>query len=205
VLDWRDLVPVLGWIIARGKCRYCGARISARHPLVEVAAFVIAIWSLAELPVPLAWIGTLFGWALLALTIIDLRWLWLPNIVTLPLGVAGLLVAWVIAPDSVLDHIVGVALGYGALVAAAFLYRRCRGREGLGEGDPLLLGALGAWVGWQGLGTVLLYAGLGGLVSVLLQSGMGRMVQWTTRLPFGPYLCLAGWLVWLYGPLYFGS
>lgn len=202
VLGWRDLVPILGWIIARGKCRYCGARISVRHPLVEASSLAIAIWSLAELPVPLAWIGMLFGWTLLTLTIIDLRWLWLPNIVTLPLGMAGLAVAWATSPDSVLDRIVGTALGYGALVAAAFLYRRYRGREGLGEGDPVLFGALGAWVGWQGLGTVLLYAGIAGLLSVLLRGGMGRTVRWTTRVPFGPYLSLAGWLVWLYGPLY---
>lgn len=202
-LGWRDLVPIFGWIIARGKCRYCGERISVHHPLVEASSLGIAIWSLAQLPVALAWIGMLFGWTLLTLTIIDLRYLWLPNVVTLPLGGTGLIVAWAIAPDSVLDHIAGVAVGYGVLVTAAFLYRRYRGREGLGEGDPLLFGALGAWVGWQGLGTILLYAGIGGLLSVLLQGGMGRAVQWTTRLPFGPYLCLAGWLVWLYGPLYF--
>jgi leader peptidase (prepilin peptidase)/N-methyltransferase len=203
VLGWRDLVPIASWIVARGKCRYCGARVSGSHLLVEISALAVAIWSLAALPVPVAWIGTMFGWTLLTLTIIDLRWLWLPNALTLPLGIAGLAVTWELAPAYELDHLVGAILGYVMLAAAAFLYRRYRGREGLGAGDPRLFGVLGAWVGWQGLGTVLLYAGMAGLISMLLQARMGATVRLTTRLPFGPYLCLGGWLVWLYGPLYF--
>ena len=65
-----------------------------------------------------------------------------------------------------------------------------------------MLGAIGAWVGWQGLGTVLLYAGIGGLLILLIQARKGHPIQLTTRLPFGTYLCLGAWLVWLYGPLY---
>jgi leader peptidase (prepilin peptidase) / N-methyltransferase len=201
-LKWRDLIPVASWIIAGGRCRYCGARVPGRHPIVEISALAIAIWSQAALPIQIAWIGMIFGWVLLALALIDLRSLWLPNALTLPLGLAGLLVAWVITPERELDHVIGAILGYAMLVAIAFFYRRYRGREGLGEGDPRLFGALGAWVGWQGLGTVLLYAGIAGLLSLLIQARMGRTVELTTRLSFGPYLCLGGWLTWLYGPLY---
>jgi leader peptidase (prepilin peptidase) / N-methyltransferase len=202
VLGWRDLIPILSWSFARGKCRYCGARISIRHPVVELSALGIAIWSLAELSDPVSWISIIFGWTLLAVAIIDFRWLWLPNALTLPLGLAGLLATWVIMPSGVIDHVIGAVAGYLVLAAAAWVYRRYRGREGLGEGDPRLFGAIGAWVGWQGLGTVLLYAGIAGLLFLLLLSWTGRQIQLTTRLSFGPYLCLGAWLVWLYGPLY---
>jgi len=134
--------------------------------------------------------------------IIDLRWLWLPNALTLPLGLAGLLTTWMIRPSSALDHLIAAVAGYLALAAIAWLYRRIRGREGLGEGDPRLFGAIGAWVGWQGFGTVLLYAGISGLLFLLIQPRNGRPIQRTTRLSLGPHLCLGAWLVWLYGPLY---
>src|SRR4029450_12500694 len=149
VLGWRDLVPVLSWSIARGKCRYCGARISVRHPAVELSALGIAIWSQAVLSGPIAWIGTIFGWVLLAVAMIDLRWLWLANGVPLPLGLAGLLVTWMIRPSGVLDHVIGTVAGYLALATAAWIYRRHRGREGLGQGAPRLLGAIGGWAGGQ--------------------------------------------------------
>jgi leader peptidase (prepilin peptidase)/N-methyltransferase len=204
VLGWRDLIPILSWSIARGKCRYCGARISMLHPVVELSALGIAIWSLAELPAPVSWISVAFGWALLTVAIIDLMWLWLPNALILPLGLAGLLTVWTMRPSSVLDHLIGAVAGYVILAVAAWIYRRYRGREGLGQGDPLLFGAIGAWVGWQGLGTVLLYAGIGGLLVLLMQAGTGRPIQLATRLPFGAYLCLGAWLVWIYGPLYVG-
>ena len=202
VLGWRDLIPILSWCIAHGRCRYCGAAVSLRHPAVELSALAIVIWSLAELPAPISWISTIFGWTLLTAALIDLRWFWLPNALTLPLGLAGLIVIWAIRPSSVLDHAIGALAGYLLLAAAAWLYRRYRAREGLGEGDPRLFGAIGAWVGWQGLGTVLLYAGIGGLLSVLIQARNNRPIGLTTRLPFGPYLCLGAWLVWLYGPLH---
>jgi leader peptidase (prepilin peptidase)/N-methyltransferase len=201
-LGWRDLIPILSWIVARARCRYCGARISIWHPVVELSALGIAIWPLAELSGPISWITTIFGWTLLALAMLDLRWLWLPNVLTLPLGLAGLLVARMTRPPAMLDHLIGAGLGYAILVTVAWIYRRYRGREGLGEGDPRLFGALGAWVGWQGLGTILLYAGISGLLFLFVQARAGRAIQLTTRLPFGPHLCLGGWLVWLYGPLY---
>lgn len=202
ILGWRDLIPILSWSLARGKCRYCGMQISIRHPVVEATALGIAIWSLAELSGPISWISILFGWVLLTVAIIDLRWLWLPNALTLPLGLAGLLTTWMVRPSGMLDHLIGAAAGYTVLAMAAWAYRRHRGREGLGTGDPRLFGAIGAWVGWQGLGTVLLCAGIGGMLHLLMQARTGRPIRLTTRLSFGSYLCLGAWLVWLYGPLH---
>jgi len=201
-LEWRDLIPVASWIASRGRCRHCGAPIPIRHPVVETSALAIAIWSEAVLQGPLSWIGTLFGWALLAIALADIRWFWLPDRLTLPLCAGGIATVSAVEPSILIHHLVGVAAGFAVLAAAAWLYRRLRNREGLGRGDPKLLGAIGAWVGWQGLGSVLLYAALSGLLLVLIQRATGRTVQRTAPLPFGSYLCLGAWLVWLYGPIY---
>ncbi len=203
VLGLRDLIPLASWLAARARCRYCGQRISIWYPAIEISALAIAIWSVAVLPAPLAWVGSLFGWTLLVLAVIDLRWYWLPNALTAPLAAAGLLVMGLYRSDVPIDHLIGAVLGYAAMSAVAWLYRRYRGREGLGKGDANLLGALGAWVGWQGLPTILLYAGISGLLFLALQARAGQTIKPTTRLPFGPHLCIGGWLVWLYGPLYF--
>lgn len=202
VLGLRDLVPVISWLASRAQCRYCGQPIPIRYPIVEICALALAIWSVVELPAELAWISSIFGWTLLTLALVDLRWLWLPHRLTAPLAAVGLLVAGLWRSDIPFDQLIGAVAGFLAMTGVAWLYRRYRGREGLGEGDAGLFGALGAWVGWQGLPTVLLYAGISGLLFVAMQRTTGRVVKLTTRLAFGPHLCLGGWLVWLYGPLY---
>lgn len=203
VLGIRDLIPLVSWLAARARCRYCGQRLSIWYPAVEISALIVASWSILVMPAGLAWINSLFGWTLLVLAVIDMKWLWLPHALTRPLAIAGLLVTGLWNWDVPFDQLLGAVLGYLAIMAVAQLYRRYRGREGLGTGDANLFGALGAWVGWQGLPTVLLYAGISGLLIVAMQMRTGRTLKWTTCIPFGPHLCLGGWLVWLYGPLYF--
>ena len=200
-LAWRDLVPVVSWLAARGRCRQCGAAIGAFYPAVELAATAVALWSAATTPGWIAWAGAGLGWTLLALAWIDWRHYLLPDALTLPLGAAGLAVAWSIDPSRLLDCGIGVVAGYGGFAALAWLYRVVRKRSGLGGGDAKLLGALGAWVAWWGLPTVVLYAALSGLALVLAQAARGQRIALGRRLPFGPHLCLGGWLVWIYGPL----
>ena len=200
-LGWRDLIPLVSWLAARGRCRYCGAAIGAFYPAVELAALAVALWSVAVTPGWIAWAGAGLGWTLLALAWIDRRHYLLPDALTLPLGLAGLVVAGLIDREQLLHHVIGIVAGYGGFVALAWLYRAIRGRSGLGGGDAKLLGALGAWVAWWGLPTVVVYAALGGLAVVLAQAARGQRLEFGRRLPFGPYLCLGGWLVWLYGPL----
>jgi leader peptidase (prepilin peptidase)/N-methyltransferase len=137
----------------------------------------------------------------LALGWIDWRHYLLPDALTLPLGAAGLAVAWLVDPDRLLHHAIGAAAGYGGSTGIAWLYHIVRKRRGLGGGDGKLLAALGAWVTWWGLPTVVLYAALSGLALTLVQAARGQRLALTHRLPFGPHLCLGGWLVWLYGPL----
>lgn len=204
-LGWRDLIPIVSWLAARRRCRHCGSAIAAFYPAVEVAALAVALWSVAVTPGWIAWAGAGLGWTLLALAWIDQRHFLLPDALTLPLAVAGLLVPWLIAPYLLQHHLIGMAAGYLAFAGIAWLYRRWRGRSGLGLGDAKLLGALGAWVAWPGLPTVVVYAALSGLVMVLVLAVCGQRIEPGRRLPFGPHLCLGGWLVWLYGPLLMSS
>jgi leader peptidase (prepilin peptidase)/N-methyltransferase len=200
-LGARDLIPLLSWLLSRGRCRHCGREIGLFPPMVELAALGIAVWSVALLPGWIAAAGAAFGWVLLVLAWIDQRTFLLPDALVLPLIPAGLLVAWLIDPALLPDHLIGAAAGFAVFAAVAWGYRALRGRDGLGGGDVKLLGALGAWVAWQGLPTVVLYAAVSGLLWVLVLSALGKRVHLGRRIPFGLHLCIGGWLVWLYGPL----
>jgi leader peptidase (prepilin peptidase) / N-methyltransferase len=196
-----DLIPLFSWLMSRGKCRHCGRDIGLFHPMIELAATGIAIWSAAVLPGWIAAAGVAFGWVLLALAWIDQRTFLLPDVLVLPLIPAGLLVAWLIDPTLLRDHVIGAAAGLLLFAAVAWIYRNLRRRNGLGGGDVKLLGALGAWVAWQGLPTVILYAALSGLLWELALAARGKRMHLGRRIPFGLHLCIGGWLVWLYGPL----
>jgi leader peptidase (prepilin peptidase)/N-methyltransferase len=200
----RDLVPVLSWVASGGRCRYCAAPLGLLHPAIEIAALVIALWAASELSGWLIWAGCALGWTLLALAVIDQRHLILPDRLTLPLIPAGLGVAYAVEPSLVLNHAIGAGAGFLALAVVGWAYRRLRGREGLGLGDAKLLAAAGAWVSWPGLPSVVLLAAAAALLAAAAGSLAGRSVRLTDPVPFGSYLCLGTWLVWLYGPLGFG-
>jgi leader peptidase (prepilin peptidase) / N-methyltransferase len=202
LLGWRDLVPFFGWLFAKGRCRYCGRALGSFYPAVEIAALAVATFALVVDGGARAWLDSLFGWWLLALGWIDLRRWILPDVLTLPLVLAGLLEAALLAPAALLWRAIGAVLGYLSLAAVAFLYRRLRGRDGLGEGDAKLLAASGAWIGAAALPSVVLAASVGGLVGALLLAAKRRLGA-QTALPFGPFLALATWLVWLFGPFAF--
>lgn len=192
-----DLVPLLSFLVLRGRCRHCGAPIASFHWHVELAAVGVPLSALAAgLDGHVLWAACGAGWVLLALAWIDSDWMLLPDALTLPLLLAGLGATWWLEGD-VADHAVAAGLGWAALWLVAAAYRRFRGRDGLGEGDAKLLGALGAWVGLAGLADVLLGAALAGLCWAGLLRLRGRAMTATTALPFGPFLALAGWAVLL--------
>jgi leader peptidase (prepilin peptidase)/N-methyltransferase len=201
VLAARDLVPIASFLALGGRCRYCSAPIGGFVLFIELAAMLVAGWAGTQI---MGWVlvaSCLLGWTLLLLAAIDWRVLLLPDVLTLPLMIAGLAVAFFVSPETWPDHLIGAVAGFAILAAVALLYRRLRHREGLGLGDAKLLAALGAWVSWQGLPTVLLWGSMLGLVFALACSTMGRGLQWSDRIPFGVFLGAGGWLVWLYGPL----
>ncbi len=200
-LAWRDLIPFWSWLSTRGRCRHCAQALGWFYPAVELSALAVALWAGLVAPGWIAWAGAGLGWTLLALAWIDEEHGYLPDVLTLPLGIGGLIVAWFIEPDRLPSHLIGAAAGFAVLACAAWLYRALRHRDGLGPGDAKLLGALGAWVAWQGLPTVIIYAAASGLILVAIRAMRGRRTKLDERLAFGPHLCIGGWLVWLYGPL----
>jgi leader peptidase (prepilin peptidase) / N-methyltransferase len=184
-----------------------------------VATMSIPPWLLAAVyavvALPVLWAGPrtwavllptlILGTVLVALSLIDLATMRLPDALTLPLIAAGLVCALVLKWDggSWLDlrwRVTAAALGYGLLYGIAWLYHRLRGRHGLGLGDAKLLAASGAWLGIEGIAPTLLVASLTGLVAALIGHVAGRPVTADTRVPFGPFLAGATWLIWLYGP-----
>jgi leader peptidase (prepilin peptidase)/N-methyltransferase len=197
VLRPHELVPLLSWAVQRGRCRRCGVRIDPRHPAIELAAALVGGVALAAHPGLLGPVTALFGWWLLLIAVIDVEHQWLPDRLTLPLLALGLLAGWAGFGPPLLGREIGAVAGWVVLFLIAFLYRRLRGREGMGGGDPRLLGALGAWVGiWQ-LPAILLGAGLLGLALIAAMRLRGEAVTATSRLPLGTLMALAAWPAWL--------
>lgn len=197
-LGARDLVPLLSYAVARGRCRRCGAGIAPFHWHIEVAAVLVPLSGIAAgIGGDALWVVSGAGWVLLALSWIDAEWMLLPDVLTLPLLLAGLTAVWWFDADAVADHAIAAGLGWLALWGVAAAYRRLRGWDGLGEGDGKLLGALGAWVGLAGMADVLLGSALTGLAWAGVMRLRGRAMSATTALPFGPFLAVAGWAVLL--------
>jgi leader peptidase (prepilin peptidase) / N-methyltransferase len=199
-----DLVPIGSYVASRGRCRHCAAPIGRFHLLIELAALVPAVWAASLDDGTRLWADCVLGWTLLALSWIDWRHMILPDVLTLPLVLAGLGGAWLLDPDNIVDHAIGAAVGYALFIGIAWSYRALRGRDGLGEGDAKLLAAAGAWVTWMGLAEVMLVAALAGLAVAVAARIAGRKVEAQTAIPFGPCLAFATWLCWLYGPLLLG-
>lgn len=196
-----DLVPIVSFLALRGRCRTCGTAIPRRYLVIELAALALGAWAAFAHTGPLASISAAFAWTLLLIAVVDYEHQWLPDAFTLPLAAAGLLLAILWPGRSFPAAAIGLAAGFLALWLVAFAYRRIRGREGLGDGDPRLFGALGAWVGWMGLPSVLVWACAVGLIALIGLAARGIDVRADRRIPFGTLLAIGGWLVWLYGPI----
>ncbi|HUX83381.1 MAG TPA: A24 family peptidase [Halothiobacillus sp.] len=207
---WQN-VPVVSWVLLRGKCARCGHGISIQYPLVELLSgtlTLVAAWQLGVTATTLAvW---MLGWILIAAAIIDLKTTLLPDILTQPLLWLGLLLALlgVGTSLSLKDAVIGAMAGYLVLWSVYWLFKLATGREGMGYGDFKLLAALGAWLGWQQLPLVLLLsAGVGAVIGI----GMILFLKHDKRIPipFGPYLASAGLLAYYLGTpivnLYLGA
>lgn len=204
-LSARELVPVLSWLAQRGRCARCGMRVSPRHPLVELAGAGVGAWAGIIAATPLeAVLVALFGWQLLLNALVDADEMWLPDRLTLPLLGTGLIAATLTPDRSLVDALIGGVAGFGVLWIASRAYRLARNREGLGGGDPILFGAIGAWTGWIGLPSVLLWACAAGLSWVGARKLARRPLGSDEPLPFGPFIAIGGWLTVLCGPIGLG-
>nr|WP_206202851.1 A24 family peptidase [Thioalkalivibrio sp. XN8] len=196
-------IPVLSWLILRGRCTGCGGRISPRYPAVELLTGLMFAATAFLLPWPLAAPAAIgLTGTLIALTFIDFDEQLLPDSMTLPLLWAGLafnLLAGDQAFVSLEDAVVGAIAGYLSLWSVYWLFKLATGKEGMGYGDFKLLAALGAWLGWQMLPLIiLLSAVVGAAVGIAMILFLGRDRQ--VPIPFGPYLAAAGWIALLWGP-----
>nr|WP_184116843.1 A24 family peptidase [Sphingomonas abaci] len=192
-----ELVPLLSALWQRGRCRSCGAAIDPIHWQMEAAALAIGVSAGLVAPGAAGMAGAAFGWLLLALAALDWRAFWLPDRLTGLLAAIGILGAMADVPPPMADRLVGGALGFGLLWAIAAGYRRWRGREGMGGGDPKLFGAIGLWLGWRMLPAVLLVAALIGLGVVVARRLAGRPMAADDALPFGTLLAMAAYPAWL--------
>jgi leader peptidase (prepilin peptidase)/N-methyltransferase len=163
----------------------------------EIAALSVALAAVAGVPEDApGWATCLLGWWLLALALTDILAFLLPDFLTLPLAGAGLIEAALYQPAALPDRLIGLVVGYSAFALLAVVYRRVRGREGLGRGDWKLMAAIGAWVSWQALPAVVMIASAAALSGVLLGL-FGRPIALAARVPFGAFLCFGAWAVWL--------
>ncbi len=210
-LTWFDLVPVVSFLVLRGRCRRCRGKIAWRYPLVELATGVLALAVVDRFGLTAtAALYFSFASALVAVTFIDLDWKIIPDVITLPglaVGLAAVigahLAAWqgfghpnlVVTPSRALAGAVG---GPAGLWLVAFAYHRLTGIEGLGLGDVKLAGLLGAFLGGLGVFMTIFLAALAGSLVGLALMAAGRGSS-KTALPFGTFLAPAGLLVLLYG------
>ncbi|MBW5894103.1 prepilin peptidase [Pectobacterium polaris] len=188
----KDNIPLFSWLWLRGRSRCCHQSVSVQYPLVEV------ITMLAFLTAGLLWLPGMALWGalillsfLLVLTVIDIKTLLLPDVLTLSLLWMGLLFNLSETFVSLNDAVVGAMAGYLSLWLLYWVFKYATGKEALGYGDFKLLAALGAWLGWQALPNLVLVAALSGLVVTLVWRGL-RKEDTAKPLAFGPWLAMGG-------------
>ncbi|MDH5833031.1 prepilin peptidase [Luteimonas kalidii] len=198
-LSWYENIPVFSWLALRGKCRNCKAPISIQYPLVELLTAmlcVLCVWRFG-----FGWQGfgaCLLTCVLVALSGIDLRTQLLPDSLTLPLMWLGLIAALDNLYMPAKPALLGAIAGYVSLWSVWWVFKQVTGKEGMGHGDFKLLAALGAWVGLAGvLPIILLSSVVGALIGSIWLAVKGR--DRATPIPFGPYLAIAGWIVFMWG------
>ncbi len=199
-------IPVVSWLVLGRQCAGCKTPISARYPSVELATGLLTgfiAWHFGYGGTALA--AMVFTWMLIALTMIDFDTQFLPDQITYPLLWLGLLVSlwqpvWApgASPVTPRDAIIGAATGYLSLWSIYWAFKLITGKEGMGYGDFKLFGALGAWLGWQMLLPIILFASAVGAVFgivIMIRQRRGK----DTPIAFGPFLAIAGWLAMIWG------
>ncbi|MCU4119724.1 prepilin peptidase [Variovorax sp. N23] len=199
-IRWYENVPVLSYVVLRGRCSSCQTRISPRYPIVELVTGLLFAWCVWRMPgqwAALAWCG--FSAALLTLALIDWDTTLLPDDITLPLLWAGLLAAILgFTGVNLTNAVLGAVAGYLSLWGIYWLFKLTTGKEGMGYGDFKLFAAFGAWFGWQALVPIILMASvIGVVVGIALKFNNG--LREGGYVPFGPFLAGAGFTAMLFG------
>lgn len=192
-------VPVISYLVLRGKCKQCKAPISIRYPAIELLTGVLSAFVIWRFGSGVAGLATLlFIYFLIAMTFIDADTQLLPDDLTLPLLWCGLLFNMNASFVPLEEAVIGAVAGYLSLWSVYWLFKLATGKEGMGYGDFKLLAALGAWMGWKMLPIIILLSSVVGAivgVSLIVFTKRGR----DNPIPFGPYLAVAGLIALLYG------
>lgn len=198
-IRWWENIPVISYLLLRGECSACGSAISWRYPAVESVTAVLSIVTALYFGYSMQLLAALvFTWAMIPLFLIDFDRQILPDRITLPLLWLGLLCSLNGLFIDSQASIAGAATGYLSLWLIYHLFRLATGKEGMGYGDFKLLGAIGAWVGWQSLPVVILFSSVvGAAIGIALILVKGR--DHNQPMPFGPFLAAAGWITLLWG------
>ncbi|CAM3734027.1 MULTISPECIES: prepilin peptidase [Pseudoalteromonas] len=195
---WQN-IPVISWLLLKGRCASCNNPISVRYPIIEMLTAVLSLivaYTFGATEQALLYI--LITWVLVALTFIDIDHMLLPDQLTLPLVWVALIAAVMGITISPTDAIIGAACGYLSLWSVFWLFKLITGKEGMGYGDFKLLAVFGALLGWQSLLTIILLSSVvGAIIGIALLSIQGK--DKATPIPFGPYLAIAGWVTLLWG------
>jgi len=196
IRSW-EMIPIISWFLIGGKCNKCKTPISKRYPMVEFMTGLITVFMVYRTGVnELTFWLLLFTWILIMLSVIDLEHQLLPDQLTLPLLWLGLLFQMSVGHLKLEDSIIGAIFGYIILWFVFHVYRMITGKEGMGYGDFKLLGALGAWVGWQMIPLVLVFSSISGMVFGYFLS---KKKSKDNPIPFGPFLALSGFISLFWG------
>jgi leader peptidase (prepilin peptidase)/N-methyltransferase len=193
-------IPVISYLILKGKCSGCGTSISPRYPIIEVLTALLSAYAAWHFGPTIQTVGALLLiWSLIALTAIDFDTQLLPDAITLPLLWLGLAFNIANTYTDISTAVIGAMIGYLSLWLVFWGFKLATGKEGMGYGDFKLLAALGAWLGWQMLPAIILLSSLvGAIVGIILilVARHGRNIP----IPFGPYLAAAGCIALFWGP-----
>lgn len=194
-----DNIPLFSYLLLRGRCRHCGASISSRYPVVELLTAALTGFAAWHFGFGLSAVGAiLFIWAMIALAFIDLDTQLLPDQITLPLLWLGLAFNLAGTYTELSSAVIGAMAGYLSLWSVYWLFKLATGKEGMGYGDFKLLGAIGAWLGWQVLPLTILLSSLVGAVVGIALIALARHKR-SVPIPFGPYLAAAGIIALFWG------
>lgn len=192
-------IPVLSYLILKGKCKECGTAISPRYPIIELFTALISAYTAWHFGPTIQTVGALLLiWSLIALTAIDFDTQLLPDSITLPLLWLGLAFNITNTYTDITTAVIGAMVGYLSLWLVFWGFKLATGKEGMGYGDFKLLAALGAWLGWQMLPAIILLSSVVGAVvgiSLIIFARHGRNIP----IPFGPYLAAAGCIALFWG------
>lgn len=196
-LSWYENIPLLSYLVQCGKCRHCHSRISMQYPVVEALMALLAAALFQRFGISIETAGFfIFCAALLVIIFIDLHHQIIPDVISLPGIIVGLIFALVNPRILWLDALIGALVGGGLLYGIALAYYLVRKQDGMGGGDIKLLAMLGAFLGWQSLPFIIFASSLSGsLVGITMLAANKKGIS--TRIPFGPFLCLSA-LVYLF-------